>query len=204
MIVAVRHLFVKNCRGAESGSASYFVRSSLNCDSGIGMIVEVNMFVLMRAITYASLFIGVVLIYLPVRVLSWSGIVPPQEIGVQQIAGMVIGTAGAAIALWCIYTFASIGRGTPLPLDPPRRLVVQGPYRFVRNPMYFGAALALIGAGMYYHSSALLAYTGMFLLAVHLSVIGYEEPTLRQTFGQEYEAYCRHVGRWWPRLTHAA
>src|SRR6267154_5263830 len=104
------------------------------------------MFVLVRAVTYATLFIGLVLIYVPASLLSWSGIVGPATIEVQQAAGMVIGATGAAVALWCIFTFATVGRGTPAPFDPPRRLVIRGPYRFVRNPMYIGAALALASA----------------------------------------------------------
>jgi len=99
------------------------------------------MFVLVRTLTYAALFIGLVLIYAPARVLSWSGIVRPAAIELPQVAGMVIGAVGAAVALWCIFTFAFIGRGTPAPFDPPRRLVIRGPYRFVRNPMYIGAGL---------------------------------------------------------------
>jgi protein-S-isoprenylcysteine O-methyltransferase Ste14 len=157
------------------------------------------MFVLFRAVTYSALFIGFVLIYLPARVMSWSGIVRPAAIGVQQVAGMVIGAAGAAVALWCIFSFASIGRGTPAPFDPPRRLVIRGPYRFVRNPMYMGAGLALASAALFYESLPLLGYAGLFFLATHLFVLGYEEPTLRRTFGQEYEAYCR-VKRWWPSV----
>jgi protein-S-isoprenylcysteine O-methyltransferase Ste14 len=159
------------------------------------------MFVFVRAVTYAALFIGFVLIYLPARVLSWSGIVRPAAIGVPQVAGMVIGAAGAAVALWCVFTFASIGRGTPAPFDPPRRLVIRGPYRFVRNPMYIGAGLALASAALFYRSLPLLGYAGFFFLASHVFVVWYEEPTLRQTFGQEYEAYCRQVRRWWPSAT---
>jgi protein-S-isoprenylcysteine O-methyltransferase Ste14 len=158
------------------------------------------MFVFVRAVTYAALFIGLVLIYVPARLLSWSGIVRPAAIEAQQVAGMVSGAAGAVVALWCIFTFASIGRGTPAPFDPPRRLVIQGPYRFVRNPMYIGAGLALAGAALFYESLPLLGYTGLFFLATHLFVVGYEEPTLRQTFGQDYEAYCGRVRRWWPRV----
>jgi protein-S-isoprenylcysteine O-methyltransferase Ste14 len=156
------------------------------------------MFVLVRAVTYAVLFIGLVLIYVPARLLAWSGIVRPVAIEMQQVAGMVIGAAGAVVALWCIFTFASIGRGTPAPFDPPRRLVIQGPYRFVRNPMYIGAGLALASAALFYESLPLLGYTGLFFLVTHLFVVWYEEPTLRQTFGQDYEAYCHQVRRWWP------
>lgn len=156
------------------------------------------MFVLVRTITYSVLFIGFLVIYLPARLLSWSGIVRPATIEVQQVAGMVTGAVGAAVALWCIVTFATIGKGTPAPFDPPRRLVIQGPYRFVRNPMYIGAGLALAGAAFFYESLSLLGYTALFLLATHLFVVLYEEPTLRRTFGQEYEAYCSQVRRWWP------
>ena len=158
------------------------------------------MFVFARAVTYAALFIGFVLVYLPGRLLSRAGIVRPAAIAAPQVAGMVIGAAGAVVALWCIFTFATIGKGTPAPFDPPRRLVIRGPYRFVRNPMYIGSGLALASAALFYESLPLLAYAGLFFLATHVFVVLYEEPTLRRTFGQEYEAYCRQVGRWWPRV----
>jgi len=157
------------------------------------------MFVTFRAITYSTLFIGFLLIYLPTRVLSWSGIVRPPSIETPQIAGMIIGSIGAVIALSCVFTFAWIGRGTPAPFDPPRHLVIRGPYRFVRNPMYIGAGLSLASAALFYESISLLAYGAIFLLASHLFVVSYEEPKLRRTFGSEYEAYCHRVSRWWPR-----
>lgn len=153
------------------------------------------MFVLARAATYSALFIGLFLIFLPARILSTS----PADIGVWQIAGMLLGASGAAIVLACILTFVFVGRGTPAPFDPPRRLVVRGPYRFVRNPMYIGAGLALAGAALFHRSMPLLGYAAAFLLVTHVLVMLYEEPILRQTFDGDYEAYCRRVGRWWPR-----
>ncbi|MFI5353086.1 MAG: methyltransferase family protein [Candidatus Binatales bacterium] len=154
------------------------------------------MFVLIRAITYSALFIGFLLVFLPARVLGWSGIVGPAGIGAAQVAGMVVVASGAALALWCIATFVVSGRGTPAPFDPPRRLVVVGPYRLVRNPMYIGAALALAGAALFYESWALLGYCAAFAFVTHLFVVMYEEPTLRATFGDPYMSYCERVHRW--------
>ena len=158
------------------------------------------LFTIFRAVTYATLFIAFVLIYLPARVLSWSGLTRPDAIGGPQILGIVFGSAGAIFALWCVAAFAWIGKGTPAPFDPPRRLVIRGPYRFVRNPMYIGAALALAGAAVFYLSAPLFVYCGLFLLAAHLLVVFYEEPTLRRSFGPDYEAYCHRVRRWLPRI----
>lgn len=156
------------------------------------------MFVLIRTLTYASLFIGLVLIYLPARLLAWSGIARPDALGWPQIAGAVVCTLGGVIALACVSAFAFIGRGTPAPFDPPRRLVVRGPYRFVRNPMYIGAALALAGAALFFQSAALFVFVVGFVAVTHLFVVIYEEPTLRRSFGPEYLEYCRHVHRWRP------
>jgi protein-S-isoprenylcysteine O-methyltransferase Ste14 len=159
------------------------------------------MFLLARALTYAALFIGFLLIYVPDRLLSWSGMVRPAKIGTTQVAGVIVGTIGTIVALSCIATFVSIGRGTPAPFDPPRRLVTRGPYRFVRNPMYIGAALTLIGAAIFYQSLSLLTYAGFFLIVTHLFVVAYEEPALRRTFGKDYEAYCDRIKRWWPSFS---
>lgn len=158
------------------------------------------MFVFVRATTYAALFIGLVLIYVPARLLAWTGIVHPEMIGLLQIAGMVIGTVGGTVALWCVYTFATVGKGTPAPFDPPRQLVTRGPYQFVRNPMYIGAGFALIGAALFYESLSLFGYVGILFVVTHTFIILYEEPTLKRTFGQEYEEYCRKVKRWLPNI----
>jgi protein-S-isoprenylcysteine O-methyltransferase Ste14 len=158
------------------------------------------MFVLARAATYATLFIGLLLVFVPGRILAFSGIVRPTGLGLPQLAGIILGVAGSVLALWCIATFAFAGKGTPAPFDPPRRLVAQGPYRHVRNPMYLGAALALSGAAVFYLSIPLLGYVGLFLLATHGFVVWYEEPTLARLFGGDYQSYCGRVRRWLPRM----
>jgi protein-S-isoprenylcysteine O-methyltransferase Ste14 len=158
------------------------------------------MFVVFRTITYATCFVGFLLIYLPSRVLLWAGVVRPSTMQISQIAGIIVASLGAVLALWCVVAFVHIGKGTPAPFDPPLHLVIRGPYRFVRNPMYFGAALALAGAALFYKSLFLLAYGSIFLLAACLFVLFYEEPTLRRTFGPDYDAYCHRVHRWFPNL----
>src|SRR5437773_6531935 len=108
------------------------------------------MIVLFRALTYATLFIGLLLVFVPDRILAAAGIVRPATIGLAQILALLIIVAGAALAIASILTFAFIGKGTPAPFDPPRKLVVAGPYRWVRNPMYIGDGLVLLGAEMFY------------------------------------------------------
>ena len=161
------------------------------------------MFVLARGLTYATLFVALVLVLVPARVLQWSGVRAPSAFGAAQLTGLAIAFAGGAMTVWCVLAFAFVGRGTPAPFDPPRRLVVRGPYRFVRNPMYVAAATALASAALYYQSLSLLAYVAVFMLATHLFVVWYEEPTLSRMFGDDYAAYRARVRRWlpsWPGL----
>lgn len=155
--------------------------------------------VLIRAFVYAALFIGIVLVLVPARLLGWTGIAAPAAFGVRQAVGLAMTLAGAALALWCVLAFATLGNGTPAPFDPPRRLVVRGPYRSVRNPMYLGAGLALLGAALAYGSLALAGYAAVLGVTVQLFVRYHEEPRLRRSFGADYEEYRARVGRWWPR-----
>lgn len=158
------------------------------------------MFALIRALTYVTAFVGLVLVFLPSRMLAEARIARPAEVGATQIGGLVMAGTGGSLLVWCVLTFAFIGRGTPVPFDPPRRLVVRGPYRFVRNPMAIGAGITLAGAALFYESPTLFAFTGIFVVVIHLFVVLYEEPVLGRTFGQEYAAYCDSVRRWRPRL----
>jgi protein-S-isoprenylcysteine O-methyltransferase Ste14 len=109
---------------------------------------------------------------------------------------------GFAVALRCVWDFGGTGRGTPTPVAPPKRLVVVGFYRYVRNPMYVGFAAGWIGLWVVFgHANPIaIAIVAAVALGVHLFVVLYEEPTLRRKFGAEYEEYCRNVRRWWPRV----
>ncbi len=112
---------------------------------------------------------------------------------------VVLVAAGGALYFWCLWLFATVGRGTPGPWDAPRRVVARGPYRWVRNPIYISALLVVIGEAWLFLSRPLLIYAGVMAVFFHLFVIGYEEPTLRRRFGDTYDAYVRAVARWIPR-----
>jgi protein-S-isoprenylcysteine O-methyltransferase Ste14 len=109
---------------------------------------------------------------------------------------------GFAVALRCIWDFGWTGRGTPVPVAPPQRLVAVGFYRYVRNPMYVGFAAGWIGLWIVFgHGNpAAIAAVAAVALGIHLFVVFYEEPTLRRKFGKDYEEYARNVRRWWPRV----
>jgi protein-S-isoprenylcysteine O-methyltransferase Ste14 len=109
---------------------------------------------------------------------------------------------GFALALRCVWDFGWTGHGTPAPMVPPRRLVVAGFYRYVRNPMYLGFAVGWIGLWVVFGrpDPRTIAAAAAVALGVHLFVLLYEEPTLRRKFGADYELYCQNVSRWLPRI----
>jgi len=109
---------------------------------------------------------------------------------------------GFAVALRCVWDFGRTGRGSPAPFAPPKRLVVIGFYRYVRNPIYVGAAWGWIGLWIVLgHASPVsIAIGAAAILGVHLFVTLYEEPTLRRKFGVDYDEYRRNVRRWLPRV----
>jgi len=106
--------------------------------------------------------------------------------------------AGAAIYLRCVWDFGVIGRGTPAPIDAPKVLVVRGLFKYVRNPIYIGVILVILGWVIYFASRAILVYALAVALAFHLFVVLVEEPSLRRQFGESYEIYRRSVRRWLP------
>lgn len=113
--------------------------------------------------------------------------------------GEVFMTAGGLLALACVGLFVSRGRGTPAPFDPPRAFVAGGPYRWVRNPMYLGGLLLLLGFGLWHRSPAMALFTAVVWAVAHAFVARVEEPGLARRFGESYEDYRRSVNRWVPR-----
>jgi protein-S-isoprenylcysteine O-methyltransferase Ste14 len=108
---------------------------------------------------------------------------------------------GLTLFVTSVYLFATSGRGTLAPWDPPKNLVVRGPYRWVRNPMISGVLFVLLGEAMFFRSVPVLVWFATFALlnAVYIPLI--EEPDLEARFGDSYREYKRHVRRFVPRLT---
>ena len=106
---------------------------------------------------------------------------------------------GVLIYILCARDFARFGRGTPAVWDPPKTFVSRGLYRLVRNPMYLGIVLIVIGEACFFHSPPLLFLALLIWLMFHGFVLFYEEPTLTKTFGDSYRQYRVQVSRWLPR-----
>jgi protein-S-isoprenylcysteine O-methyltransferase Ste14 len=151
----------------------------------------------LRSLLWVVLLPGMVAGFIPWRYFGLSEAQVSWQSPRHLLALLLIG-AGVLLEAACVYEFARSGRGTLSPVDPPTRLVVRGLYRFVRNPMYLAVTLILLGEALLLASQALLLYWAIFFVLVNVFVMGYEEPYLRRTFGAEYEAYCRQVGRWIP------
>ncbi len=116
------------------------------------------------------------------------------------IAGVLFFVAGFILFIATVFLFATRGRGTLAPWDPPSRLVVDGPYRYVRNPMIAGVILIIIAEALVFRSISLAEWAAAFLLlnAIYFPLI--EEPQLESRFGEEYRRYKRHVRRFVPRI----
>ena len=143
---------------------------------------------------------GTLAVYIPWSITRWRIAPPLLEIPAFRILGAVMIAAGLPVLLDSFARFAIQGLGTPAPVAPPQRLVVTGLYRYVRNPMYVAVSLLIFGQALLFGSANLLEYGFIVWLGFFAFVLLYEEPTLRQKFGDEYRQYCARVPRWIPRL----
>ncbi len=133
----------------------------------------------------------------PWLITRWRGDAPAWA----QVAGAVVVVAGTLLVVAAFAQFALEGRGTPAPNAPTQQLVIGGPYRWVRNPMYLGVSTAIAGQAILFGSVGVGIWLAVFVLAVTTFTLVYEEPTLRRTYGASYDAYAAAVPRWRPRLT---
>jgi len=115
------------------------------------------------------------------------------------LLGLALIAAGFALWLWTVRLFARVGRGTLAPWDPTRHLVVDGPYRHVRNPMISAVLAVLAGEAALFGSLSLLIWCAAFFALNQVVFLFYEEPGLARRFGDEYRAYRQSVPRWLPR-----
>jgi protein-S-isoprenylcysteine O-methyltransferase Ste14 len=143
-----------------------------------------------------ALLPGTVAVVVPAILLAGNGIeVEPWRalVGAPFVAG------GFAMWLWTVRLFARIGRGTLAPWDPTERLVVEGPYAHVRNPMITGVLAVLVGESLIFGSTAIAVWAAVFAVINHVFFLAYEEPAVERRFGDEYRLYKENVPRWIPR-----
>jgi protein-S-isoprenylcysteine O-methyltransferase Ste14 len=117
-----------------------------------------------------------------------------------QIAGLGLLLVGLALFISSLRRFANDGKGTLAPWDPPRRLVIHGPYRYVRNPMISGVVFVLFGEALMLLSGPHVQWALIFLIINFIYIPLFEERQLKERFGEAYIEYCRHVPRLLPRL----
>ncbi len=120
------------------------------------------------------------------------------------ISGIAWLAAGAYLEAHGVYVLWTIGQGTPHPANPPRRLVIEGPYRYSRNPLYLGRLLVLLGVSVYLGSMGILALAAVLFLFVHFVVLPREEGRLQARYGEAWLHYSNRISRWvtLPRRTH--
>jgi len=138
---------------------------------------------------------------IPWFITHWEFRPPFLAVEATRLAGVAFIIAGVPGLLDSFARFALEGLGTPAPIAPTRNLVVSGLYRYVRNPMYVAVVAIILGQAVLFADWRLLGYGALIWLAVHIFVLAYEEPMLRQSYGAEYESYRANVPRWLPRLT---
>lgn len=149
---------------------------------------------------------GTALVFIPGALLWFTAgtsadMAPAEITGTRFWIGLVVVVIGLVIAVWTVRLFQTAGKGTPAPWAPPQRLVVRGPYRYVRNPMITGVLFMLGGESLILGSWPVAGWTLGFFLLNSLYFVLVEEPGLERRLGEDYRHYKANVPRWIPRLT---
>ncbi len=155
---------------------------------------------LLRGFFYATMVAISAFVALPYVVLYLTAALPGIELGGWRYVGFLAFTPGLLLFYLPVLEFGTKGHGTPAPFDPTKRLVVDGVFGYLRNPMYLGAFLVLLGEGLLFTSLPLLVVSVVAWVLFHLYVVTREEPRLREKFGIDYVEYTKGVPRWFPRI----
>lgn len=151
------------------------------------------------AVWFAT-FYWLLFLYLPSLFIEWNAELgwPVWHSGPTRAVGALLMLAGGGVILHCTGLFAFVGRGTPVPVAPPDKLVIRGLYRYSRNPIYVANVVVWLGIFLWEGHAALLVLTTLAIAITELVIVVSEEPGLRRRFGSEYENYCTRVPRWLP------
>ena len=137
----------------------------------------------------------------PWWITRWEFRPPFFDLDATRAVGILLIVAGLPGLVDSFARFALQGLGTPAPIAPTQNLVVTGLYRYVRNPIYVALVAVILGQAVLFGDQRLFLYGALVFVAFHIFVLAYEEPTLRESYGAEYETYRANVPRWIPRLT---
>ena len=138
--------------------------------------------------------------YVPHNIISDENHTVIDQIGRFRFIGPILIGLGIIGYLLCFWNFIVDAKGTPLPIDTQKNLIVKGLYRYVRNPMYISWYLIILGEALFFRSLDLLIYLFVWIVFFECKVIFFEERALKQNFGETYEQYCKYVPRWIPHL----
>jgi len=154
------------------------------------------MVLLLKNLLFTVIVPGTVAVYVPLLITHKRA--PAQ--GLELAIAVAVLLLGAGIYAWCVWDFATFGRGTPAPMDAPKKLVVRGLYHYTRNPMYVGVLTVILGWAALFRAANLVLYGLAVGMCFHLFVVLYEERHLLAEFGSQYEVYRSQVARWLPHL----
>ena len=147
---------------------------------------------------------GVIPVLIPWLITHWqAGAAYPLA---ARAIGLILIVAGGIVTVWTFVNFVTEGRGTPWPTDPPtsRKVMVGGPYRYVRNPLYVGFIFAIVGEALSLGRPVLFIYLAALIVFLVVFVHFWEERTMAKRYGAEFGAYCKQVSGWWPHLPRRA
>jgi protein-S-isoprenylcysteine O-methyltransferase Ste14 len=151
-----------------------------------------------RTALYALVFLGLVLGYLPWQVLRLDALIGDYVGTLLQYGGVLLFLMGALVLFSGAYYLVARGEGTPLPFDPPKRMVVAGPYAYIQHPMALGLLLIAFAEALWLASPSLVIYALLLTVLLNVYILYIEEPGLARRFGEDYRTYQAATPRWIP------